>query len=123
MIEPTRTEGSLTPVPEPSDRQQIAAAALEAALGVVGVVRGNDGGDGRYATAVGEHILPGVVVAAEKGGTYSVDLYLNAALVPLRPLGDRVREAAQARVASAGLADLLGPVSITFLAVERVVEP
>ncbi len=101
---------------------RIAAAALAEALGVAGVVRGHDGGDGRYVTAIGEEVLPGVVVAAERGGgRYSVDLYLTAALVPLRPLGDRVREAVVRGVAAAGLDQALGPVGVTFLAVEKPV--
>ena len=100
---------------------RIAAAALVAALGVAGVVRGHDGGDGRYATAVGEEVLPGVVVAAQRGGRYSADLYLTAALVPLRPLGDRVREAVVRGVEAAGLDQWLGPVGVTFLSVEKPV--
>jgi hypothetical protein len=100
---------------------RIAAAALVAALGVAGVVRGHDGGDGRYATAVGEEVLPGVVVAAQRGGRYSADLYLTAALVPLRPLGDRVREAVVRGVGAAGLEQALGPVGVTFLSVEKSV--
>jgi len=98
---------------------RMAAAALSAALGVAGVVRGHDGGDGRYVTAVGEEVLPGVVVAAEGAGGYGVDLYLTAALVALPPLGERVREAVVGGVESAGLERALGPVSVTFLSVEH----
>ncbi|MGI8749751.1 MAG: hypothetical protein ACR2J6_04250 [Thermoleophilaceae bacterium] len=98
---------------------RLATLALSAALGVAGVVCGHDGGDGRYATAVPGLVLPGVVVAAQRAGRYTVDLYLTASLVPLRPLGDRVREAVSERARSGGLEAALGPVSVRFLSVEE----
>jgi hypothetical protein len=102
----------------PTDRMLIAGTAIAAALGEAGVVRGHDGGDGRYATIVGSERLPGVVVAALKGGGYSVDLYLTTELVPLGPLAGRLREAVRRNVKAIGLEELLGPVDITFLAIE-----
>ena len=106
-------------VGRPTDRMLIAGAAIAAALGEAGVVRGHDGGDGRYATIVDSERLAGVVVAALKGGRYSVDLYLTAELVPLGPLAGRLREAVRRNVRAIGLEDLLGPVDVTFLAIEE----
>jgi hypothetical protein len=105
-------------VGRPTDRMLIAGAAIATALGEAGVVRGHDGGDGRYATIVGSERLPGVVVAALRGGRYSVDLYLTAELVPLGPLAGRLREAVRRNVRAIGLEELLGPVDISFLAIE-----
>lgn len=95
MYEPPGTAGAAGPAgaETATPRMRLATLALGAALGVAGVVRGHDGGDGRYVTAVPGRVLPGVVVAAQRGGRYTVDLYLTASLVPLAPLGDRVREA------------------------------
>ena len=73
---------------------------------------------GRHATIVGSERLQGVVVAALRGGRYSVDLYLTAELVPLGPLAGRLREAVRRNVRAIGLEELLGPVDITFLAIE-----
>lgn len=103
----------------PSDRMRLATIAHGAAVGVAGVVRGHDGGDGRYATAVPGRVLPGVLVVAQRGGSYTVDLYLIASLVPLRPLSARVREAVAQSVRSAGLEAALGPVGVSFLSVEE----
>jgi hypothetical protein len=102
----------------PSDRIRIADTALRAALGVAGVLEGNDGGRGRLVTGAAGRVLSGVVATAERDGRYSVDLYLTAALVPLRPLGDRVRRAVGAGVEEIGLGRVLGPVNVTFLDVE-----
>lgn len=100
----------------------IARAASAAALGEKGVVRGHDGGDGRYATIVGDR-LPGVVVVALRGGRYSVDLYLTAELVPLDPLAERIREAVRRDVRAIELEELLGPVNVAFLALEERTAP
>jgi hypothetical protein len=103
----------------PTDRIRIAETALRAALGVPGVLEGNGGGRRRLVTGAPGGALPGVVAAAERGGRYGVDLYLTAALVPLRPLADRVRRAVAVRVEEIGLGPVLGPVNVTFLDVER----
>ncbi len=110
-------------MPPPSERMELATLALSAALGVAGVVRGHDGGDGRYATAVPGGVLPGVVVAARAGGSYTVDLYLTAALAPLRALGDAVRDAVTRAAVAAGRVDALGPVSVRFISVEEEPAP
>jgi hypothetical protein len=106
-------------VGRPTDRMLIAEAAIDTALAEAGVVRGHDGGDGRYVTIVGSERLPGVVVVALKDGRYSVDLYLTAELVPLGPLAGRLREAVRRNVKAIGLGELLGPVDITFLGIEE----
>ena len=110
-------------VAEPTDRMLMARAALDAALAEAGVMHGHDGGDGRYATPVDAERLPGVVVVAERGGRYSVDLYLTAALVPLEPLADRIRQGVEAGVASIGLEERLGDVNVNFLAIENGAAP
>ncbi len=102
-----------------TDRMLIARAAHQAALAEPGVVVGDDGGDGRYATLVDSGRLAGIVVVAERGGRYGVDLYLTAALVPLGPLAERVRKAVGRSVRSIGLEQLLGPVNVSFLGLDE----
>ena len=106
-----------------TDRTLIARAAHEAALAEPGVVGGDDGGDGRYATLVTSERLAGVVVVAERGGRYSVDLYLTAALVPLGPLAERVRKVVGRSVRSIGLEHLLGSVNVSFLGIDERAAP
>lgn len=116
----TEVEPAASPqVGQATERMLVAKAAIDAALDEAGVIRGHDGGDGRYATLVGRERLAGVVVAALRDGRYSVDLYLIAALVALGPLAERVRAAVLRGVEGIGLASILGPVDITFLAVEE----
>ncbi len=71
-------------------------------------------------TADREERLPGVVATALAGGGYGVELHLVTEVVPLLPLGDRVRSRVERAASSAGLADLLGRVDIT---IEDVVIP
>lgn len=113
-------EASSAPATVPgSDRVRLAVVALGAARGVEGVVGGEAGPNGLLVTSgPGGEALAGVRVIAEPGGRYSVDLGLNAALVPLHPLGATVRDRLTRAVEAAGLGDQLGTVSVAFLALE-----
>src|SRR5512142_2653828 len=98
--------------PAVSERVRLARAALDAALRDPGVVRGDTGPLGVVRTRDGAGALAGVTVAAEAGGRYSVDLHLVARLVPLRPLADGVTERVRVAASRAGLAAVLGTVSV-----------
>lgn len=102
-----------------SKRMELAALALEAALSTPDVVAGHPGPNASAVTASPSGLLQGVVVAAVAGGGYTVDLHLVARPVPLHPLGDAVRARIERRSQTAGLADLLGTVTVSF---EDVVE-
>ncbi len=102
-----------------SKRMELAALALEAALSTPGVIAGHSGPNASAVTACPSGLLRGVVVAAVAGGRYTVDLHLVARPVPLHPLGDAVRARIERRSQRAGLADLLGTVTVSF---EDVVE-
>jgi len=105
-----------TPDPAASGtgRTRLANVALEAALSVAGVVAADAGPRGMHVSVEGARLLRGVRVAAEPGGRYAVDLGLQALLEPLEPLAEHVRERVRQRAGTAGLADLLGPVTVTF---------
>ena len=104
----------------PSERVQLARLALDAALGVDGVVSVHAGPLETWVTADREERLPGVLVTAVAGGGYGVELHLVTSVVPLLPLADRVRSEVERAASSAGLADVLGPVDV---AIEDVVVP
>lgn len=104
----------------PSERAQLARLALDAALGVEGVVSSQAGPLGTQVTAHRDERLPGVLATALAGGGYGVELHLVTEMVPLHPLADRVRTRVERAASSAGLADVLGPVDIT---IEDVVMP
>ena len=101
-----------------SPRVELARVALVAALAVDGVVAGNAGDAGIWVTQDGTRRLPGVVATAERGGRYSVELYLTAALVPLHALGERVTGQVRKDVVDAGLADRLGALHVTIADIE-----
>ncbi len=115
--------GSQPPRPDsaaPSERVLLARLALDAALGVPGVVSGDPGRSGTRVTADREERLPGVLATALADGGYAVELYLVTEAVPLHPLADRIRERVEGAVASAGLAAALRYVDV---AIEDVVTP
>ena len=101
-----------------SPRVELARVALAAALAVEGVVAGTGGEAGIWVTQDGASRLPGVVATAERGGRYSVELYLTAALVPLHELGERVAEQVRKHVDDAGLAERLGTLHVTIADIE-----
>jgi len=95
-----------------STRQQLARAALSAALAVDGVVAGTAGRRGAHVTPAGVELLQGVTVAAEGAGRYSVDLFLICRPVALSPLADRIREQVREATVEAGLGTRLGAVGV-----------
>ncbi len=101
-----------------SQRVELARVALAAALAVDGIVAGNPGPAGIYVTHDGPTRLEGVVAVAERGGRYSVDLYLTAELVPLQELGERVAKRVRKDVEDAGMAEQLGALHVTIADVE-----
>ena len=109
-----------TPSAPASERVRLARLALEAALGVDGVVAGHAGRLGLRMTADRGERLPGVLATALPGGQYGIELHLVAEVVPLPQLAERVRTRVERAAASAGLAAVLGPVGIT---VEDVIAP
>lgn len=100
-----------------SDRVRLARVALESALAVPGVVRGEAGVGVARLTADGSELLVGVSAIAQADGRYAIDLRLIARLVPLWPLADHVRAGVQAAAARAGIAALLGSVDVEFAGV------
>ncbi len=102
------------PMGGPSDRGRLARVALEAALAVPGVVRGEAGGGAPRVTVDPAGRLVGVAATAQRDGRYAVDLRLIADVVPLLPLADGVRARVQRAAAQAGLAGALGRVDVEF---------
>jgi hypothetical protein len=83
-----------TPAPTmvgPSPRLRLARLARDAALRDSGVVALDAGTDGRFAVVSGDERIDGVLCVATADGGYDVELRLVCALVPLVPLGERVR--------------------------------
>lgn len=85
-----------------------------------GVVSGHGGRAGLAFVNDGGERLQGVIATTLPDGRVGLELHLATELVPLPPLGDTVRTAVAGAVASAGLADRLGPVDVRF---EDVLEP
>ena len=104
----------------PSERVLLARLALDAALGVPGVVSADAGRSGTRVTVDGEERLPGVLATALADGGYAVELYLVSEVVPLHPLAERIRDRVERAAASAGLAAALRNVDV---AIEDVVTP
>ena len=112
--------GTSTPAPPvlggqvPSPRLQLARLARSAALGVSGVLALDAGPDGRFAVVSGDERIDGVVCVAVAGGSggdaHDVAVRLVCALVPLTPLGERVRVKVREAAAAAGLS--VGSVSV-----------
>ena len=102
----------------PSERVLLARLALDAALGVPGVVSGDAGRFGTRVTVDRDERLPGVVATALAEGGYAVELYLVSEAVPLHPLAALIRERVERNAASAGLGDALAYVDV---AIEDVV--
>lgn len=102
------------PTGAPSDRSRLARLALETALTVPGVVRGEAGLGTPRVTVDPAGLVVGVAATAQGGGRYAIDLRLVARLVPLWPLADTVRVQVQRAAAQAGLSGALGSVDVEF---------
>ena len=98
-----------------SVRVRVARAALQAALGVPGVL-GSDSGPsrGRVTADPDSGPLIGVLVTAQSDGRYAVDLSLVADMVPLPALAEEVRARVRRRVDGEQLGDVLGAVNVEF---------
>jgi hypothetical protein len=98
-----------------SVRVSIARAALQAALGVSGVLDADPGTSRLRLTAdPPSGVLVGVSVAALPDGRYGVDLSLVAEMVSLPELAEEVRARVHARVRRDGLEDVLGSIDVEF---------
>ncbi len=98
----------------PSVRVQLAELAVEAALSVPGVSAMEADPQGVHKTPAPGGELKGVGAAVTADGRYEIGLHLQAELVPLHPLGDRVRQAVQRAASGAGLGEALGRVTVSF---------
>lgn len=98
----------------PSERVRLARLALDSALAENGVTGADSGPLGLRLTQGGGEVVQGVTAAVTPDGRYGLSLHLIGRLVPLGPLGDRVRAAIEQAAASAGLAERLGAVHIAW---------
>jgi hypothetical protein len=89
--------------PATSDRLRLAALARDTALSVAGVVALDAGTARTFVTAGAGEVVRGVTCVAAPAGGFDVGLQLVCELVPLHPLGDRVRAALEAAAAGAAL--------------------
>lgn len=103
-----------SPAADASPRVELARLALEASLGVDGVVASDGGLGGLRATLDGESRLAGVRATAVADGRYGVELFLVVRPLPLQSLAEEVRVRVRREAVRHGLADLLGPVGITI---------
>jgi len=104
-----------------SERFRLARLARGAALGVPGALGTDVGPAGLFITESGGERLEGVMCVATKSGGYDVSLRLVCALVPLLPLGERVRTAVESGAARAGIG--LDSVSVHVAAVAGIEVP
>ncbi len=106
----------------PSPRVQLARLAWETALATGGVAAGDAGRARRWQTVDRGEILHGVVVAAQGQTDFAVELHLVVGwpTPPLREVAATIRDRVAAAAAEAGLAGLLGHLSISFV---DLVEP
>lgn len=99
---------------QPTDRVRLARTALQAALAVPDVVRGEAGGGVPRVTLDVTGRLDGVLAIARPDGRYTLELRLVARLVPLHALAEAVRARVQTAAARAGLDASLGEVNVEF---------
>jgi hypothetical protein len=99
---------------EPTARVRLARAALQAALAVPGVVRGEAGGGVPRVTLDATGRLDGVLAVAQPDGRYAIELRLVARLVPLQALAEAVRARVRTAAARAELDASLGEVDVEF---------
>ncbi len=100
----------------PSPRVQLARLAWETALATGGVAAGDAGRARLWQTVDRGEILDGVVVAAQGQGDFAVELHLIAGwpTPPLHEVAATIRERVAAAAEEAGVADVLGHLSISF---------
>jgi hypothetical protein len=98
----------------PSERVRLARLALDSAVAEDGVTGADPGTLGLRLTQGGGEVVQGVTASVTSDGRYELSVHLVGRLVPLQPLGDRVRVAIEEAAASAGLAERLGAVHIAW---------
>ncbi|MBA2566876.1 MAG: hypothetical protein ACR2IN_05615 [Thermoleophilaceae bacterium] len=91
----------------------MARLALDAARSLDGVVDSTSG-RGRWVTPDRNGVVPGAIAVVRADGRFDVELHLVADLVPLHPLGERIRDRVERDARVAGVADLIGPVHVAF---------
>ena len=95
----------------------MARLALDAARSLDGVVDATSG-RGRWVTPDRNGVVSGAIAVVRPDGRFDVELHLVAGLVPLHPLGDRIRERVERDARVAGVAELIGPIHVAFEDVE-----
>lgn len=108
------------PSPPPSERVQLARAALGACLALDGVADGHAGRSRMRFTMSGGERMVGVVAVPAADGRFELSLHLVAHPVPLHPLAADIRRAVAVAATSQGLRERLGTVDVTF---EDLAEP
>jgi hypothetical protein len=101
-----------------SERVRLARLARDAALRVPGVMTTDAGPIGMFITVGGGERLEGVTCVATNSGAYEVTLRLVCALVPLVPLGERIKALVASTAAKAGIE--LESVSVQVAAVAGI---
>ncbi len=102
-------------IPEkpPSRAATVARLALDSARALDGVVDATSG-RGRWVTPDRSDPVAGAVAVVRADGRFDVELHLVAGLVPLHPLGERIRDRIDKDARKAGVSGLVGPVHIAF---------
>ncbi|MBV9944824.1 MAG: hypothetical protein JO262_22055 [Solirubrobacterales bacterium] len=114
-MSPDKIEESPEPEASGSVRLRLARSALEAALGVPGVLDADPGPRRLRVTAdPPSGMLVGVSVTALPDGRYGVDLSLIAELVSLPELADEVRRRVLERAERDQVADVVGSINVEF---------
>ncbi len=97
----------------PSRAATVARLALDAARALDGVIDGTSG-RGRWVTPDRSDPVSGAIAVVRADGRFDVELHLVAGLVPLHPLGERIRDRIDKDARKAGVDGLIGPVNIAF---------
>jgi len=103
-------------VPPPTPRVRLARLAWETALATKGIAAGSVGARSQWATNDRGELLPGVLAAARRDGSYDVELHLVARwpVPPLHELGERIHDRVVAAAERQGLGESLGELRISF---------
>jgi hypothetical protein len=97
-----------------SERVDLARRVLDAVLSHPAVVEADSGPHNIRMTAAPEGPLPGIIVAAESEGRYSISLGLRVEMTELSPLAEALRGRIERAARAGGLVDRLGSVDLIF---------
>lgn len=111
-----------SPEKPPSRAAAVARLALDAARSLDGVVDATSG-RGRWITPDRNGVVPGAIAVVRPDGRFDVELHLVAGVVPLHPLGERIRDRVERDARVAGVGELIGPVHVAFEDVEEASAP